>query len=67
MKKRRITIIVVSIIVFLFFNFLGSMVISASGQTGLEIFLSYLAYAAWGLIFGIILIFVDSFLTKKGK
>lgn len=65
--KKKLTIIIVSILIFLFFNFLGGWVIGRAGQTNMEILLGYLMFAAYGLVFGLIFIFVDWILARKGK
>ena len=65
--KKHITIIVICVLVFLFFNWFGGLVIGTAGQTTKEKLLGYLAYAAWGVVFAIILIFVDRMLGRKKK
>lgn len=67
LNKQNRTIIIISVLVFLFFNFIGGIVVHTAGQTALETFLSYLAYAAWGLVFGVLVIFVDWMMGRRKK
>lgn len=67
LNKRNTKIIVICIIVFMLFNLLGGFIIGFAGQTRLDIFLGFLSYAIWGVVFAIILIFVDWMMGRRKK
>ena len=63
--KIPIKIVVISIIVFLFFNLFGGLIIGWSGQTPLQILLGFVTFAVYGLTFGVIFAIVDRLLPKR--
>jgi hypothetical protein len=67
MSKKNFTIIGLCVVAFLFINFLGGLVIHTAGQTALQVALGYLYYAIWGLIFGLVVIFIDWAMGRKKR
>ena len=63
--KAPFKIITICVIVFLFLNLIGGLIIGWAGQTPKQILLGFLTFLVYGLVFGIILAVVDHLLPKK--
>lgn len=65
--KNNLKIVIYTILVFMFFNLVGGLMIGWAGQTSSGILTGFGMFALYGLIFGIILVFVNYFLAKIEK
>ena len=65
--KKYLKTIIIFIIIFLFLNLLSGLIFGFTGMTSIGILEGFGFFALYGLIFGIIYIFVDKLLAKYGK